>query len=168
MNAIVIKSFVVLLSVCVLLTIPNTVSSNGLSGDGYAPIVQADQAGSALQQGRQLLKRGKADQALVQLQTALNLYTAAKNNRGVAAAHNELGDLYLRQGQDKVALEHYRRAFEALSGVRSQEESSNAAAGSAARMAGSNAATAVDTAAKVSDTDFNANLILAKIGDTNG
>ena len=73
---------------------------------------QADQASTALQQGRRLLKRGKSDQALVQLQTALNLYTAAKNNRGIAAAHNELGDLYLRQGQYNVALDHYKKAFE--------------------------------------------------------
>ena len=63
---------------------------------GATPVVQQpDQASTALQQGRRLLKRGKSDQALGQLQTALNLYTAAKNNRGIAAAHNELGDLYL-------------------------------------------------------------------------
>ena len=44
-----------------------------------------------------MLKRGRADQALIQLRNALNLYTAAKNNSGIAAAHNELGNLYLRQ-----------------------------------------------------------------------
>src|SRR5688572_3915767 len=80
---------------------------------GATPVFQQpDQAAAALQQGRRLLKRGKSDQALGQLQTALNLYTAAKNNRGIAAAHNELGDLYLRQGQYNVALDHYKKAFE--------------------------------------------------------
>src|SRR6266550_3373844 len=73
---------------------------------GAATAQQTDQAGAALQQGRRLLKLGKADQALGQLQTALNLYTTAKNNGGMAAAHNELGDLYLRQGQYNVALDH--------------------------------------------------------------
>jgi tetratricopeptide (TPR) repeat protein len=73
---------------------------------------QTDQAGTALREGRQLLKRGQADKALIQLRNALNLYTAAKNNSGIAAAHNELGDLYLRQGQYPIALEHYQKAFD--------------------------------------------------------
>lgn len=129
---------------------------------------QPDQAAAELRQGRQLLKRGKADQALGHLQTALKLYTDAKNNRGVASAHNELGDLYLRQGQDKVALDHYQKAYEALAGVVTQEKANEAAASSAAsRMAGANAGVAAETAASISDTGFNANLILAKIGDTN-
>ena len=120
-----------------------------------------------MQEGRRLLKRGKADQAIGQLQTALNLYTAAKNRKGIAAAHNELGDLYLRQGQDKTALEHYEKAYAALTGVVEQEQKEAAAAGSAARMVDSRAAVATDTAASASDTSFNANLLLAKIGDTN-
>ena len=131
-------------------------------------VQQTDQAGVALQEGRRLLKRGKADQALGQLQTALNLYTAAKNRKGIAAAHNELGDLYLRQGQTKTALEHYQQAYDALTGALGQEQKNAAAAGTAARMApSSKAGEVVDTAASASDTSFNAKLILAKIGDTN-
>ena len=67
-----------------------------------ADLPQADSAGTALQEGRRLLKRGKSDQALSQLQKALSLYTASKNNHGIAAAENELGDLYLRQGEYNV------------------------------------------------------------------
>ncbi|MEP6820023.1 MAG: CHAT domain-containing tetratricopeptide repeat protein [bacterium] len=129
---------------------------------------QSDQAGTALQEGRRLLKRGKADQALGRLQTALDLYTAAKNRKGMAAAHNELGDLYLRQGQNKTALDHYQQAYYALTGVLGQEQKNAAAAGAAARMVpSSKAGTAVDTAASASDTGFNSQLLLAKIGDTN-
>src|SRR5690242_8128530 len=76
------------------------------------PQQQTDSASTALHEGRRLLKRGQADKALVQLRNALNLYTAAKNNSGMAAAHNELGDLYLRQGQYPVALEHYQKALD--------------------------------------------------------
>src|SRR5688572_31208843 len=77
------------------------------------PVVQqTDQAGSALREGRRLLKRGRADQALIQLRTALNLYTSAKNNSGIAATHNELGDLYLRQGQYPIALDNYQKALD--------------------------------------------------------
>src|SRR5690349_25109703 len=73
---------------------------------------QTDSASTALHEGRRLLKRGQADKALVQLRNALNLYTASKNNSGMAAAHNELGDLYLRQGQYPIALDHYQKALD--------------------------------------------------------
>src|SRR5215216_280846 len=73
---------------------------------------QTDSGGAALREGRRLLKRGQADKALIQLRNALDLYTAAKNNSGMAAAHNELGDLYMRQGQYQVALDHYQKALD--------------------------------------------------------
>lgn len=128
---------------------------------------QADSASSALREGRRLLKSGKADQAMGQLQKALELYTAAKNKRGIAAAHNELGDLYLRQGQNKTALGHYQTAYETLTGVVSEEQRSASAASTAAHRADSQAGRLTDTAAGSIDTGFNAQLLLAKIGDTN-
>jgi len=128
---------------------------------------QGDQASAALHEGRRLLKRGKGDQALAHLQSALNLYTTSKNKSGIAAAHKELGDLYLRQGQDKTALDHYSQAYEALTGVLIKEQREGAAGTSAARMVDSKAGTVADTAASVKDTGFNAKLLLAKIGDTN-
>lgn len=131
------------------------------------PVQQTGNADTALKQGKQLLKRGRADQALGYLENALQLYTAAKNKRGMASAHNELGDLYLRQGQDNIALEHYQAAYDALVGVVSKEETEAAAAGSAARMADAKAGKLTDAAASASDTGFNAKLLLAKIGDTN-
>ncbi|MFN2531725.1 MAG: CHAT domain-containing protein [Pyrinomonadaceae bacterium] len=109
---------------------------------------QAGQASEALKRGRHLLKRGHADQALPELQLALNLYTTAKNNGGIAAAHNELGDLYLRQGQYPVALDHYEKALDGF-------------------LAGDKAEQAVNAAVGLADDKFNANLMLAKIGDVN-
>src|SRR5437879_8934913 len=58
---------------------------------------------TALSRGRSLLKQGHADQALSYLETALNLFTQTNNTRGIAAAQDALGDLYMIQGQDKVA-----------------------------------------------------------------
>ncbi|MDQ1728769.1 MAG: hypothetical protein QOD33_894, partial [Pyrinomonadaceae bacterium] len=119
---------------------------------------QSDQAGAALQEGRRLLKRGKADEALAQLQTALKLYTAGKNNHGMAAASNELGDLYLRQGQYKVALEHYQTALEGfVQGDKKQAEATAAASMVDSRLANAN----------IADDKFNSNLMLAKIGEVN-
>jgi len=128
---------------------------------------QGNQADAALQEGRRLLKRGQADQALGYLETALKLYSEAKSNRGVAAAHNELGDLYLRQGQYKVALDHYQKAYQAFATAHGTDQKNEAVAGSAAsRVAGGTAGSLTDAAASTADNGFNANLMLAKIGDT--
>jgi CHAT domain-containing protein len=154
------------LSLSLLLGTTATAFTRGLPVSPAAQ--QTDQAATALHEGRRLLKRGKADLAIGQLQTALNLYAAANNRKGVAAAHNELGDLYLRQGQNKIALDHYQKAYESLTGVLGQEQRDAAAAGTAARMVpSSKASMAVDTVASSSDTGFNTQLLLSKIGDTN-
>ena len=120
---------------------------------------QTDSASTALREGTRLLKRGQADKALIQLRNALNLYTAAKNNSGVAAAHNELGDLFLRQGQYPVALDHYQKALDGFLAFNPKQEAVNAAVASAVAP--------VAAAAPVGDDKFNANLMLAKIGEVN-
>ena len=121
---------------------------------------QADNAGAALREGRRLLQRGQADNALIQLRNALDLYTAAKNNSGMAAAHNELGDLYMRQGQYPVALEHYQKALDGFLVTDPRKEAVNTAAVSAI-------APAAAPVAAIGDDKYNANLMLAKIGDVN-
>src|SRR6185295_4857139 len=69
--------------------------------------MQNDPSGS-LARGRQLLKQGHADQALPLLESALSGFTSSSNARGIAAAQDALGDLYMVQGQYKVALDHYQ------------------------------------------------------------
>jgi len=126
---------------------------------------QSDQGHQALAQGRQLLKRGHADQALVQLQKALQLFTSVNNPGGLAATHNELGDLYLRQGQYTVALDHYQKAFDGFVNIKKPDVSG--ASSEVARVAGAEAGAGVNAAATIADDKFNANLMLAKIGDVN-
>ncbi|HLA11659.1 MAG TPA: CHAT domain-containing tetratricopeptide repeat protein [Pyrinomonadaceae bacterium] len=129
-----------------------------ISAAPSAFVQQPDSASAALREGRRLLKSGKADQALGKLQTALQQYTAAKNYSGMAAANNELGDLYLRQGQYQVALDHYKKALDGFVGANKQQEQVTAAAALAdSRLAQAN----------IADDKFNANLMLAKIGDVN-
>jgi CHAT domain-containing protein len=159
--------FILIFVTSLVLGFPSSAFSHPASGGDAVPVQQVSQASVALKEGRRLLKRGKADQALGKLQTALDLYTAANDRKGIAAAHNELGDLYLRQGQPKPALVHYQTAYDALTGALGQEEKNAAAAGTGARMVDSRAATLTETAASASDTGFNAQLLLAKIGDTN-
>src|SRR4051794_10849121 len=70
----------------------------------------ASQAASLLSQGRSLMRKSNAEQALGLLEQALKMYTQAGDAKGAAAAHDALGDLYNRQGQYEVALQHYKGA----------------------------------------------------------
>ena len=121
------------------------------------PVQQGNQGDTELKEGRRLLKRGRADQALIRLQNALNLYTTAKNMSGAAAAHNELGDLYMRQGQYSVALDHYQKALDGFLGADTTTPAVRPPVGNQV----------VQAAAGIVDDKFNANLMLAKIGDVN-
>jgi CHAT domain-containing protein len=81
-----------------------------------APTLQeAGDARAKLDQGRKLLKLGKADQALGLLEQALKGFEAASDQKGIAVTRDALGDLYNRQGQYAVALEHYQKAREVYS-----------------------------------------------------
>ena len=122
---------------------------------------------TALSRGRSLLKQGHADQALGYLEAALNQFTQTNNARGIAAAQDALGDLYMIQGQDKVALDHYRKAYESFVVARGKDQTDQAAASNVASRAGATANAATQTAGSLADNGFNANLMLAKIGDAN-
>jgi CHAT domain-containing protein/tetratricopeptide (TPR) repeat protein len=143
--------------------------SSPSSAGGVSSILTEPQAdpGTSLSRGRALLKQGHADQALGLLETAQKLYTQANNSRGIAASEDALGDLFMIQGQYKVALDHYQKAYQAFVTARGKDDANSAATNSAASLAGSTAAAASQTANSLADNGFNANLMLAKIGDTN-
>lgn len=81
------------------------------------------EARNALTQGKALLRRGNSDQALGLLETALKLFQQSSDEKGAAAAHDALGDLFARQGQYNVALEHYQSSYTAF---RSESDPYNA------------------------------------------
>ncbi|HEX8130337.1 MAG TPA: CHAT domain-containing tetratricopeptide repeat protein [Pyrinomonadaceae bacterium] len=115
------------------------------------PGAQGEQPGSgveSLRQGRRLLKQGRADQALPLLESALRSFTAAGAVRSQAATHDALGDLYSRQGQHRTALTNYQKAHELF-----QTAGNKPGSVIAKRVVG------------IGDEDFNANLMLAKIGE---
>jgi CHAT domain-containing protein len=122
---------------------------------------------TALSRGRILLKQGHADQALPLLETALSAFTASNDRRGIAATQDALGDLYMIQGQYLVALDRYQKSYEAFVSARGKDQTNQSVANSVASRAGSTAGAATETAGSTADNGFNANLMLAKIGDTN-
>src|SRR2546423_9803523 len=115
------------------------------------PVAQAAQQrldfAESLRQGRQLLRRGKADQALPLLESALKLATEANHPREIAQAHDALGDLYTRQGQYETALTHYQQAREGFQAAGAAEAPIKQAVG-------------------IGDSDYNSDLMFAKVGDT--
>ena len=143
------------------------VRADNKSTSSFAEPPQTD-PNSALSRGRTLLRQGHADQAIGYLESALNLFTQSNNSRGIAAAEDALGDLYMVQGQYHMALDHYRSAYEAFVAGRGRDATNQTAANSVASRAGSTASAATETAGSAAaDNGFNANLMLAKIGDTN-
>ena len=131
------------------------------------PVALQTDPSTSLARGRALLKQGHADQALPLLESALNSFTQTNDARGIAAAQDALGDLYMIQGQYKVALDHYRSAYQSFVVASGKDQTSSSAANNIASRAGSTASAATETAASTLDNGFNANLMLAKIGDTN-
>jgi len=161
------RSVTVLVIACSLAFISYGPSPSSAGGISPALIEPQSDPNSALNRGRALLRQGHADQALGFLETALKVYSQANNARGIAAAEDALGDLYLVQGQYKVALDHYQKAYQAFVIARGKDETTSAAANSVAGRAGGTASAATQTATSTFDNGFNANLMLAKIGDTN-
>jgi CHAT domain-containing protein len=159
-------SVVLLLVVCSLLFISFRSRSSFANGSEVATATDGDPA-EALGRGRTMLRQGHPDQALGALQTALNLYTQQNNSRGIAASEDALGDLYMIQGQYPVALDHFQKAYQAFVTARGQDEKTASASNAVASRAGGTASAATETANSTADNGFNANLMLAKIGDTN-
>ncbi|MDT7604233.1 MAG: hypothetical protein QOF61_2230 [Acidobacteriota bacterium] len=80
----------------------------------------AQQAAAALNSGKAMLRRNRADEALPLLQNALALYTQTGDADGAAAARDQIGDIYQRYGQYQTALDNYQSAFDAFCGRREQ------------------------------------------------
>jgi CHAT domain-containing protein/tetratricopeptide (TPR) repeat protein len=147
----------------------STTGANNSNGSSVIPPPLQSDPSTSLARGRVLLKQGHADQALPLLESALKDFTQANNARGIAASEDALGDLYLVQGQYKVALDHYQKAYQAFASGRGSDAANQAGANTAAGLTGSSTASAATqtAGAAAADNGFNANLMLAKIGDTN-
>ena len=110
---------------------------------------QMDGATAELVKGKALLRRGRAAEALIRLENALKLFKGANNKRGEAATHDLLGELYERQGRYDIALQHFNTAHEIFTAAATTARTENVVAADA--IAG--------------ESSYNANLMLAKIGN---
>jgi CHAT domain-containing protein len=100
------------------------------------------------EQGRALLRRGKAAEALIHLERALKAFQQSGDRVGEASTLDLLGELYERQGRYDTALRNYEGAYEIYAVMAANERGQNALEGALSTQEGT----------------YNANLMLAKIG----
>jgi tetratricopeptide (TPR) repeat protein len=141
-----IRFSIAFLFVCSIILLPAFRSPVSLAQENTAA------AQSALREGKALLRQGKSNEAIGKLDSALRAFAASKSNRGQAAAHDALGELYERGGQYDIARTHYTQAHEAFTRA-------------AAIAKSSEAATEAIGFEDASGNAYNANLMLAKIGN---
>ena len=112
---------------------------------------EAQQAGGAVderEQGRALLHRGKAGEALIHLERALKAFQASGDKSGEASTRDLMGELYERQGRYDVALQNYNAAYDLYAALALAESRQGQLA----------------SALSTQENAYNSNLMLAKIG----
>ncbi|MCA1632936.1 MAG: tetratricopeptide repeat protein [Acidobacteria bacterium] len=119
-----------------------------------SPPSPAPQAGGAAavterEQGRALLRQGKAAEALVHLERALKQFRQAADKPGEASALDLLGELYERQGRYDIALKHFEGAYDIYAAMALSESRQSNLVGALSTQEGT----------------YNANLMLAKTGE---
>ncbi len=104
------RSCLVLLVIAITILSTPSLDRSAIEAQAPRPAASKNGARAELDQGRALLRRSQADQALGHLDSALQLYQQAGNPEGKAAANDALGDLYATQGQYQAALGYYQEA----------------------------------------------------------
>jgi CHAT domain-containing protein len=132
----------------------------------YAPQTQGGSASAEREEGRALLHRGRAAEALIHLERALNAFKSSGDRSGEASTHDLLGELYERQGRYDTALENYRAAYDLYAAGSVGSTGSNISSKAAARVSRDAGALASTGAALTTEeSGYNAQLMLAKIGN---
>lgn len=122
--------------------------ARAMACESFAADVQAGDAIGEREQGRALLHRGKAGEALVHLERALKGFQQAGDRVGEASTRDLTGELYERQGRYDIALQNYDAAYDIYTALALGESQQGQLAG----------------ALSTQENAYNANLMLAKIG----
>jgi CHAT domain-containing protein/tetratricopeptide (TPR) repeat protein len=123
-------------------------------------------AASEREEGRALLHRGRAAEALIHLERALKAFQTAGDRPGEASTRDLLGELYERQGRYDSALENYRAAFDLYAAhSASGSKIPSTPTGKIPKGAEAVAAAKAGAALTVEESGYNAQLMLSKIGD---
>src|SRR5919202_566073 len=122
--------------------------ASAAAGGPSAGVPQAGGAADEREQGRALLHRGKAGEALIHLERALRAFQAAGDKSGEASTRDLMGELYERQGRYDVALQNYNAAYDLYAALALAESRQGQLA----------------SALSTQENAYDSNLMLAKIG----
>lgn len=132
----------------------------------YAPQSQDGSAAAEREEGRALLHRGRAAEALIHFERALKSFRSSGDKSGEASTRDLLGELYERQGRYDSALENYRAAFDLYAAGSTGSAAGNISSKAADKISRSAGAVASTGAALTTEeSGYNAQLMLAKIGN---
>ena len=132
----------------------------------YAPQSQGGSAAAEREEGRALLHRGRAAEALIHLERALKSFRSSGDKSGEASTRDLLGELYERQGRYDSALENYRAAFDLYAAGSTGSAAGNISSKAADKISRSaGAAASTGAALTTEESGYNAQLMLAKIGN---
>lgn len=148
------------------------ITSLALGAAGAPAVVsekpKAEGAGAERDRGRELLRRGRAGEALVHLENALKAFKQSGDRSGEASTRDLLGELYERQGRYDLAQEHYTLAQNLYA---AGAQGAAPAAATDGRLPGGKVTAGVTQGATAAsglttaESAYNARLMLAKIGN---
>jgi CHAT domain-containing protein/tetratricopeptide (TPR) repeat protein len=145
-------------------SIPNEAAPN--APRAYVVQSSGGSAASEREEGRALLHRGRAAEALIHLERALKSFQSSGDRPGEASTRDLLGELYERQGRYDSALENYRAAFDLYAAhSTSGSKLSSTPTSKIPKGADAVAAAKAGAALSVEESGYNAQLMLSKIGD---
>jgi CHAT domain-containing protein len=125
-------------------------------------------AGAERDRGRELLRRGRAGEALVHLENALKAFKQSGDRSGEASTRDLLGELYERQGRYDLAQEHYTIAQNLYAaGTNGAPPAAPPGGGLPGGRVSADLSQGATAAAGLSaeENAYNARLMLAKIGN---
>ena len=152
---------------CLAVVLAAASAFGGGAAAAASPVAHAaPRAGSAKDDrdnGRALLQRGRAAEALVLLESARKAFEQSGDKSGQASTEDLLGELFERQGRYDLALKHY------VAAQRLYAETAEKGGGRPPTIPGGRAQAAnrvVSTASELSaeETIYNARLLIAKVG----
>src|SRR5690349_13061705 len=100
-----------LAAVCAVVSTPGNAHVERAAEPHTTAQSQPKSAAAEREEGRNLLRVGKAAPALIHLERALGLFKASGDKSGEASTQDLLGELYERQGRYEVARTHYQAAL---------------------------------------------------------
>lgn len=152
-----------LAAVCAVVSTPGNAHVKRAAEPHTIAQSQPKSAPAEREEGRNLLRMGKAALALIHLERALGIFKPSGDRSGEASTEDLLGELYERQGRYEVARAHYQAALNIYASSSKVRKPPKVPGGGDAARAGAAASSAAELATQ--ESSYNTRLMLGKLGN---